>query len=200
MVIRRRADKNALAARAWSRLFDFFISTRGHRDETLERFALTPNDSRALHTLDPTEGKPMRMLAEAWGTDASNATWVVDRLERLGLAERRTIASDRRVKLVILTARGLKARDEIMRAFHEPPPELLTLDRRELRALGELLGKLTPDASARPSSFAYSAQVAKRRSGPRRSAGRGQAGPPPRPPRRARRRRRRRRRASGRRR
>ena len=175
MAVGRPSDKKVLAAHAWSRLFDFFISTRGHRDETLERFALTPNDSRALHTLDPHEGKPMRALAEAWGTDASNATWVVDRLERLGLAERRTIASDRRVKLVVLTARGVKARDEIMRAFHEPPPELLSLDRRDLRALGAILGKLAHDASARPSSSSsssYSAQVAKRRSGPRRSAGR----------------------------
>jgi len=170
MVDGRASDTKALAARAWSLLFDFFISTRGHRDETLERFALTPNDARALHTLDRKEGKPMRALAEAWGTDASNATWVVDRLEHLGLAERRTISSDRRIKLVVLTSRGVKTREEIMRAFHEPPPELLSLGRRDLRALGEILGKLAPDVSTRPSSSAYSAQVAKRRSGPGRSA------------------------------
>jgi DNA-binding MarR family transcriptional regulator len=142
MTIGRASDRNALAARAWRRLFDFFISTRGQRDQTLERFALTPNDAKALHSLDAQAGKPMRMLADAWGTDASNATWVVDRLERLGLAERRTIASDRRVKLVVLTPRGVKTRDEIMRAFHEPPPELLVLDRRDLRALGDILEKL----------------------------------------------------------
>ena len=170
MAVSGPSGRKALAAHAWSRLFDFFISTRGHRDETLERFALTPNDSRALHTLDAVEGKPMRVLAEAWGTDASNATWVVDRLERLGLAERRTIATDRRVKLVILTSRGVKAREEIMRAFHEPPPELFTLDRRDLLALGEILGKLAPAPGAQQATAGYSAQIAKRRSGPRRSA------------------------------
>jgi len=170
MPVGRSSNKDALAADAWRRLFDFFISTRGHRDETLERFALTPNDSKALHTLDPVEGKPMRALAEAWGTDASNATWVVDRLERLGLAERRTIAADRRVKLVVLTSRGVKARDAIMQAFHEPPPELFALDRRDLRALGQILGKLAPEPGAQQPSSAYSAQVAKRRSGARRSA------------------------------
>ena len=53
----------------------------------------------------------MRSLADAWGSDASNATWVVDRLERLGLAERRALVTDRRVKLAVLTARGIKARD-----------------------------------------------------------------------------------------
>ena len=79
-----------------------------------ERFGLTPNDARALHTLDASDGKPMRSLADAWGSDASNGTWVVDRLERLGLAERRGLVTDRRVKLAVLTARGIKARDEIL--------------------------------------------------------------------------------------
>lgn len=111
----------------------------------------------------------MGALAEAWGTDASNATWVVDRLERLGLAERRTIPSDRRIKLVVLTSRGVRTRDEILRSFHEPPPELLVLGRRDLRALGEILAKLAPGAGGRGSSAAYSAQVARKRSGSRRS-------------------------------
>lgn len=168
---RRSDDKGALAARAWSRLFDFFISTRGSRDEALERFGLTPNDSKALHTLDPNEGKPMGVLAGAWGTDASNATWVVDRLERLGMAERRTTASDRRVKLVVLTSRGVTTRDEILRAFHEPPPALFTLDRQDLRALGEILGKIAPTPSAQQASSVSSA-IARRRSGRRALPGR----------------------------
>ena len=84
----------------------------------------------------------MRVLAEEWGTDASNATWVVDRLERKGLAERRTPPEDRRVKLVRLTPRGAEVRDEILRAFYEPPAEMSKLDDAELRELARLLGKL----------------------------------------------------------
>lgn len=166
------SDKKVLAARAWRRLFDFFISTRGHRDDTLDRFGLTPNDARALHTLESADGRPMRALAEAWGSDASNATWVVDRLERLGLAERRPMATDRRVKLVRLTSRGVSSRDEIMRAFHEPPPELLALDRRDLAALEVILAKLAPQANAHQAPSAYSAHVARKRRGPRRSPAR----------------------------
>jgi DNA-binding MarR family transcriptional regulator len=162
----QRPVKSALAARAWTRLFQFFMSTRGHRDETLERFSLTPNDARALHTLDETDGKPMRALANAWGTDASNATWVVDRLERLGLAERHPVAADRRVKLVVLTARGIKTRNAIMQAFYEPPVELLALDTRDLAALDAILAKVAP-GSAAPSSAALGAQVASRRAGRR---------------------------------
>jgi DNA-binding MarR family transcriptional regulator len=163
----RSLDKKALAAQAWVRLFDFFISTRAHRDDTLERFGLTPNDSKALSTLDP-DGKPMRALADAWGTDASNATWVVDRLEKLGLAERRAVAHDRRVKSVVLTSRGAKTRDEIMRAFHEAPPELLALDREDLRVLGDILGKLTAVARAPQPSVSHSSAITTRRSGRRR--------------------------------
>src|SRR5919197_1194299 len=130
-----RTGKRAAAARAWRRMFDVLMSTRPQRDAVLQRLGLTPNDSKALHTLDPDQGKPMRALAQALGTDASNATWIVDRLEARGLAERRTPPNDRRVKLVFLTARGVRTRDHILRAFHEPPAELDTLDRRDLDAL-----------------------------------------------------------------
>src|SRR4029453_18040920 len=48
--------------------------------------------------------------AEEWACDASNATWMVDRLEERGLAERRSSPTDRRGKLVGLLARGPKPR------------------------------------------------------------------------------------------
>ena len=92
----------------------------------------------------------MRALAEEWDTDASNVTWVVDRLTDKGLAERRPVAHDRRVKLVVLTPRGVKVRDQILRAFHEPPPELLTLERQDLLALRAILEKLAAATSAPP--------------------------------------------------
>jgi DNA-binding MarR family transcriptional regulator len=123
-------------------MFDFFVSTRASRDAELVRLDLTPNDAKALGTLDQNEGKPMRALADAWGSDASNATWVVDRLEARGLAERRATPNDRRVKLVVLTPKGAKTKASMMQAFYEPPPELLTLDQKELRTLCLLLERL----------------------------------------------------------
>lgn len=89
----------------------------------------------------------MRSLADEWECDPSNATWIVDRLEKVGLAERRTVPNDRRVKLVALTPKGQKTRTELMKEFHQPPPELATLDRKELVALDRILVKL---AAARP--------------------------------------------------
>jgi DNA-binding MarR family transcriptional regulator len=132
-------DKSAIAAQAWKRLFTFFMKTRSQRDRLLARLRLTPNDVRALTELDGTSGRTMRSLAEEWGCDASNATWIVDRLEKRGLVERRAKPGDRRVKLVVLSAAGVKARKQLLDGLFEPPPELLALPRATLEVLRDSL-------------------------------------------------------------
>ena len=106
------------------------------------RLKLTPNDAKALATLELGAGTPMRALAKRWGTDPSNATWVVDRLERLGLAKRTAAPKDRRVKLVVLTARGAKTKRAILDAFYEPPGELSALSVDDLRRLCAIVRKV----------------------------------------------------------
>src|ERR1700682_4072382 len=132
-------DKAALAAEAWKRMFDFFMRTGVQRGRVLARMGLTPNDARALSALDVPDGRTMRSLAEEWGCDASNATWIVNRLEKRGLAERRTKPGDRRVKLVVLTAAGAKARKQLLDGLFDPPPELLALPRATLEVLRDSL-------------------------------------------------------------
>jgi DNA-binding MarR family transcriptional regulator len=132
-------DKAALAAQAWKRLFTFFMKTRSQRDRLLAQLRLTPNDVRALTELDGSSGRTMRSLAEEWGCDASNATWIVDRLEKRGLVERRAQPGDRRVKLVVLSAAGVKARKQLLDGLFEPPPELLALPRATLEVLRDSL-------------------------------------------------------------
>src|SRR5215218_6029703 len=99
-------DDAALAAEAWQRMFGFFMATRPQRDAVLERLQLTPNDARTLSSLDARGGRTMSSLADEWGCDASNATFMVDRLERRGLVRRRVLATDRRAKHVLLTPMG----------------------------------------------------------------------------------------------
>lgn len=147
---RSRSDsKAALAAEAWRRLFAFFIKTRPQRDHVLERYGLTPNDARALASLDSVKGRTMRSLADEWGCDASNATWMVDRLESRGWAERRAHPDDRRVKLVVLTPQGEKIRAAFTEEMNAPPPELLELDRADLEALRDVLAKLPEETEPR---------------------------------------------------
>jgi len=140
------STKSSLAALVWRRLFTFIIETRAHRDRALERYQLTRNDSRALFTLDEREGRTMRSLAKAWACDPSNATWVVDRLERAGYAERRAQAGDRRVKLVALTRQGARTKAALERELYQPPEELLALGRVDLQRLAAATERL----SARP--------------------------------------------------
>lgn len=135
-------DRTALAADVWRRLFDFFTRTGHHRARVLARYKLTPNESRALHTLDREVGRTMRELAQAWSCDASNATWIVDRLEARGLAERRTKPGDRRVKLVLLTAAGAKTVEKLREAMYEPPADLAALPKATLEELSAALAKL----------------------------------------------------------
>jgi DNA-binding MarR family transcriptional regulator len=137
----KSAGKTALAAEVWRRLFDFIISTSAQRGEVLARHGLTPNDSRALFAL-VSNGRTMQSLAKEWACDPSNATFIVDRLEERGLAERRALDGDRRVKLVALTPRGEKTRAALRRELYRPPPELLALDRADLEALLTAAAKL----------------------------------------------------------
>jgi len=138
----RRRDKSSLAADVWRELFDFIIATADHRSRVLEQLRLTPNDSRALGSLDPVRGRTMRSLAEEWGCDASTATWIVDRLAKRGLVERRSAPKDRRVTLVALTARGVKTRARMVRGVYEPPPQLERLTSDDLIALRDAAAKL----------------------------------------------------------
>lgn len=141
-MVARTSAKQELAAEAWRPLARFFFDTVRHRQKVMTSEGLTPNDIRALMALDPSEGRTMSELADAWTCDASNATFIVDRLEERALAERRTVATDRRVKLVVLTPRGAEIRGRVLQRFFEPPPELLELSRADLEALREAAGRL----------------------------------------------------------
>ncbi|MBW8786292.1 MarR family winged helix-turn-helix transcriptional regulator [Rhizobium leguminosarum] len=135
------SDRHAkAAASAWRMMFDLLMKSAPQRLESLQARGLTPNDSRALFTLHD-EGEPISALARQWGCDASTATWLVDRLERAGLAERVTPEHDRRVKLVQLTGKGAATKDELLVEHYRPPVELRHLSVGELEELARLLAK-----------------------------------------------------------
>jgi DNA-binding MarR family transcriptional regulator len=140
--MRRSDEKLELARRVWRAMFDYLVASAPRRTRALARRGLTPNDSRALFSLDAQQGRSMRSLADEWHCDPSNATWIVDRLETLGLAERRAVANDRRVKLVALTPKGARARTSLMKEFYHPPPGLVALEGEELHVLERALSKL----------------------------------------------------------
>jgi DNA-binding MarR family transcriptional regulator len=140
-------DKRTVAAEVWQRMFGFLMYTRPQRDAVLTRLGLTPTESKALYSLDAGDGRTMRVLAAEWQCDPSTATWIVDRLERLGLVERRPDIDDRRRRLVVLTAKGSRVQAKLIAGMADTPPELLELTAGQLSALRDLLSRLPMEQS-----------------------------------------------------
>jgi DNA-binding MarR family transcriptional regulator len=105
---------------------------------------LSPVQVRALLTLRPGEAIPMRQLAAALDSDASNLSSLVDRLERRGAVERRPDPSDRRVKALALTPEGERLRASFWQGLIEDEGPLTPLDEAGLRTLVSLLDRLAP--------------------------------------------------------
>jgi DNA-binding MarR family transcriptional regulator len=144
--------KSDLARHAWRLMFDYLTATSPTRTETLARRNLTANDARGLWSLRESEPRPIGTLAREWGCDPSNATFIIDRLVRAGLVERRESDTDRRVKQVRLTTEGARVKREILDEYHAPPDEVAALPKADLELLIRILGKLVPPAPVRPES------------------------------------------------
>jgi DNA-binding MarR family transcriptional regulator len=142
--------KASVAAEAWRSIFDFIVATAPQRNRYLSEAGLTPNDSRALSSLDG-KGRTMGSLAQEWNCDASTATWIVDRLEAKGLVLRRPHPTDRRAKLVVLTAAGTKVQRKTTERMYVPPAALLELEISDLVRLRDAVRRL-PNREAGPPS------------------------------------------------
>ena len=138
--------KSELAEEAWHLLLDYLLANRDRTAHIAAQLGLTLGEMKALLSLEPGAARPMRALAEDWKCDASNVTWVVDRLEERGVAQRRGLPEDRRIKTVALTPAGEKTRSELLRQINQPTDEVLALSRKDLISLIEVLGKLVPSA------------------------------------------------------
>ncbi|MFC5186304.1 MarR family winged helix-turn-helix transcriptional regulator [Actinomadura harenae] len=110
-----------------------------HLDAHVRRAAddldLTPTQVIALREL--TEPITARELAHRMVCEPPNATFVIDRLEKQGLIERRPHPTDRRAKQVVLTETGHERRAEVLAhlAAHTPLAALDTDQQDALRAL-----------------------------------------------------------------
>jgi DNA-binding MarR family transcriptional regulator len=136
--------KEAIAADVWRMLaeFSFAMLQRGRHFDGLKELGLTPGHFKVLAALEPGTARPMGVIADACNCDPSMATWLVDRLEERGLVSRATLLTDRRVKTVVLTTRGVTTKERLFARLFEPPDELLTLDKATLESLRRELKKL----------------------------------------------------------
>lgn len=136
-------SKRAVAAETWRMLMGFAMAQFGRTAGILQEMGLTPGHMKALLMLEPDEPRAMGALATSFACDASTMTWLVDRLEERELVERIPHPTDRRVKTVALTARGIEVKALLEARLYEPPEGLLELDRATLDELHDLLARLT---------------------------------------------------------
>ena len=139
-----------LANDIWRRMTDLFLSRKSQVMEIAAAHGLNPGAMNALLFLEPGQPCSMGTLAEAWKCDASNVTWLVDRLEEHGLAERRPHPTDRRVRTVALTRKGTRMRAQIEGKLFEAPASMRNLSVHDLETLGRILRKLAPEPHTHP--------------------------------------------------
>lgn len=111
-----------------------------HVSSRLEEFGMTHTDYWALRSVDGP--MPMKDLAHCMSIDPSYVTLVADRLEELGLIERQQHPTDRRVKNLVLTAKGKQFKKTIPGKLWSGPNTFSTLTDNERTKLTRLLTKL----------------------------------------------------------
>ncbi|GAB3577706.1 MarR family transcriptional regulator [Amycolatopsis endophytica] len=132
-----RSQPRVAADRALCGLVNGLASQIGaHMRHCAGKLGLTAAQGTALREL--TGPMSMGELAERMSCEPSNATVVVDKLERRALIERCPHPTDRRAKRLVLTADGAALREQLLDLLSEESP-LAALSEPEQRALQALL-------------------------------------------------------------
>jgi DNA-binding MarR family transcriptional regulator len=132
-------EATAAARDAWGLFWRIFSADKPRRMATLNELGLAPMQSMALMQLRPGEPMTMSAMAHALQCDNSNVTGIADRLEAMGLIERRAAEHDRRVKTLVITELGTTVRDQVERHMSVPPPPLARLSEEDATALRDIL-------------------------------------------------------------
>jgi DNA-binding MarR family transcriptional regulator len=123
----------------WPVVIEFTLSQRAWWVGLCTEFGLTPMQGHVLRMLDPQQPVPMSVVANTLVCDASNVTGIVDKLESRGLIERRGADHDRRIKMLAVTDKGRRVRDQLWARTMQPPAAVLRLSPADRRRLAEVL-------------------------------------------------------------
>jgi len=122
-------------------LFNLMPLVVNHVNQRLEELGMTNTDYWALRSIE--DPMPMNELAHCMDFDPSYVTIVADRLETLGLVERQPHPTDRRVKNLVLTAKGRRLKKTIPETLWNAPNPFSALTDAEHDQFANHLAKLT---------------------------------------------------------
>lgn len=145
-------DPLELAARAWRDMRTLVLELHDRRQRASTAVGLSFVRIKALGLL-AREPMSMRALAHRLAVDPPYVTLIAGDLERRGLLRRGVHPTDRRVKLLTITAAGRALQARAQTVIDDPPPALLALAREDLAQFAALLDALVaagPPAVAEP--------------------------------------------------
>ena len=96
------------------RLMDLFARTLDHQGTCLETLGLTYSQAKLIWRLEVGEKLSLKELARRCGVDPSNLAGVVDQLTERKLVLSRPAAHDKRVRVIRLTADGVRLRRRLV--------------------------------------------------------------------------------------
>jgi DNA-binding MarR family transcriptional regulator len=114
------------------RLMDLFASTLDHQGTFLETLGLTYSQAKLLWRLEPGDTPSLKEAAKRCGVDPSNLSGVVDQLAERNLVTSRPATHDKRVRVIRLTADGVRLRRRLVICMSRNPSiDALSERRRE---------------------------------------------------------------------
>lgn len=135
-------DPSPLLRRAWRAMSDFALD-RERKVAVADALGLSWTRVLALRRLAASGPRTQRELADGLSADRPYVTLMVDDLERRGLLQRKPHPTDRRAKLVELTASGRAAAARADAILDEPPVELQGVSNADLEAVLRILRRLS---------------------------------------------------------
>jgi DNA-binding MarR family transcriptional regulator len=103
------------------RLMNLFARTLDHQGTCLETLELTYQQAKLIWRLEPGDTPSVKEAAKRCGVDPSNLSSVIDQLVERGLVITRPATHDRRVRIVRLTAEGVRVRRRLVNCLGENP-------------------------------------------------------------------------------
>ncbi len=127
-------------------LINFFNGFSSWESSVIRAGDLTVSEAHAIEVLGQFGKMNMKNLAERLGVTTGTTTVTVDRLVEKEYAVRKSIKEDRRVILIDLTAKGLRAFREHHRYHLDLTAQMVsTLTDEEVRKFLELLRKVNAE-------------------------------------------------------
>jgi len=100
---------------------ELFARTLDHQGTCLETLELTYPQAKLIWRLEAGDTPSLKEAARRCGVDPSNLSGVVDQLTERGLVASRPAVHDRRVRVVRLTAEGVRLRRRLLACLARNP-------------------------------------------------------------------------------